>query len=545
MITLGLHGGVTLGQHEPAAALAVNGRIVALCEEERYLRIKSCYGMLPERAIHACLDQAGVKWEDINLVVTPGITYPDVADRWRSYLTHLFGSCPKLERVHHQAAHLNAAFYGSGMEESLCLSLDASGDAACGMTGEATRAGGIKVIEEIPTKNSLGYFYTLMTYYCGFADGDEYKLMGLAPYGKPTIDLTALIRPSREGWEFDWSYVRSDPPPKSPFEPLYSPKLEKLLGRPNRRSGEPLDDFYRDVAASTQQLMEDCLHSLVAALRRKRPEARHLCYAGGVALNCSANRGLLGDGFDHIHVSPVSSDRGLALGCAYAGAVMLGDQPWPLLDAYLGTDYPSAVAEKELKANSIRYRVVEDAAEEGAKLLEQKKIVGWHQGRAEAGARALGNRSILASCSDPGMRDLVNARIKYREEFRPFAPSVLQDRVGELFEVPKPGRAANGADTDFPYMTFTLKAREDKAADMQAVVHVDGTSRVQTVRSSSNERYYDLIRRYAERTGAPVIMNTSFNLKGQPIVETPRDALMTFFGCGLDALFIGNYLIEK
>lgn len=542
MIVLGLHGGVTLGQHEPAAALAVNGRVVALCEEERYLRIKSCYGMLPERAIYACLEQAGVEWGDVDLVVTPGITYDDIAERWRSYLTHLFGSCPRLERIHHQMAHLSAAFYGSGMERALCLSLDATGDGTCGMAGLGSRAGGIEVLDEIPTRNSLGYFYTLMTYYCGFADGDEYKLMGLAPYGKASVDLTPLIRPCAGGWEFDWSYVRSDPEPKSPFEPLYSPKLETLLGRPNRRPGQPLDDFYRDVAASTQKLLEDCLLSLVASLRSKHPDARNLCYAGGVALNCSANRHMLGDGFDHVYVSPVSSDRGLALGCAYAGARMLGDQPWPLLDAYLGTDYPAAAAEKELKANSISYRVVDDAAEEGARLLARKKIVGWHQGRSEAGARALGNRSIVANCSDPGMRDLVNARIKYREEFRPFAPSVLQDRVCELFEVPSAG---NGTDTDFPYMTFTLKARPDKAEAMRAVVHVDGTSRVQTVRSSSNEKYYALIRRYAELTGAPVIMNTSFNLKGQPIVETPRDALMTFFGCGLDALFIGDFLIEK
>ena len=538
MIVLGLHGGVTLGQHEPAAALAVDGRIVALCEEERYLRIKSCYGQLPERAIHACLEQAGVEYGEVDLVVTPGITYPDVAERWRGYLRHLFGPCPKLERVHHQRAHLAAAFYGSGLEEALCLSLDATGDGACGMAANATRERGIEVIRELPTKNSLGYFYTLMTYYCGFADGDEYKLMGLAPYGKPSVDLTPLIRPEADGWRFDWSFVRDDPAPKSPFEPLYSRRLEALLGRPNRRPGEPLDDFYRDVAASTQRLMEECLLGLVASLRRDSPGAKHLCYAGGVALNCSANRLLLGDGFAQVHVSPVSSDRGLALGCAYLGALMLGDQPWPVWDVYLGSDYPAAATEKELRANGVRYRVVEDAADEAASLLAQKKIVGWHQGRSEAGARALGNRSILASCSEPGMRELVNARIKYREEFRPFAPAVLEEAVDTLFELPD-------GTTDYPFMTFTLKAKPEKAPAMAAVVHVDGTSRVQTVRSSTNEKYHALIRRYAERTGQPVILNTSFNLKGQPIVETPRDALMTFYGCGLDALFICDFLVEK
>ena len=538
MIVLGLHGGVTLGQHEPAAALAVNGRIVALCEEERYLRIKSCYGYLPEKSIKACLDIAGIKFEDVELIVTPGITYDDFTDRWRSYLTHLFGSCPRIERTNHQEAHIASAFYGSGLEESLCVSLDASGDGLAGMVAHATRSGGIRVLDEIPTSNSLGYFYTLMTYYCGFADGDEYKLMGLAPYGKASIDLTRIIRPVLGGWEFDWSYVRSEPIPRSPFEPQYSPKVAHLLGRSNRHPFEPLDDFYKDVAASTQALMEQCLLSLLESTKAKHPESRNLCYAGGVALNCSANRSLLGGKhFDNVYVSPVASDRGLALGCAYLGATMLGDNPWPVVDAYLGSAYTAAETEKELKANGIRYRIVDDAAEEGAKLLSQKKILGWHQGRSEAGARALGNRSILASCSDTAMRDLVNARIKYREEFRPFAPAVLQEEAPKLFET--------GEVEDFPYMTFTLNARPEIAESIGAVVHVDGTSRVQTVRSSNNEIYYDLIKKYAALSGSPVIMNTSFNLKGQPIVETPRDALMTFFGCGLDALFIGNFLIEK
>ena len=538
MIVLGLHGGVTLGQHEPAAALIINGRVVALCEEERYLRIKSCYGYLPEKSIKACLEIAGIEFKDIDLVVTPGITYGDFADRWRIYLNHLFGSCPRIETVNHQQAHVASSFYGSGMEEALCLSLDATGDGLGGLAAFASHEKGIQVLEEIPTKNSLGYFYTLMTYYCGFADGDEYKLMGLAPYGKPNIDLTRVIRPVPGGWEFDWSFVRDNPSARSPFEPQYSHRLEALLGRPHRLPSQPFDDFYRNVAASTQWLTEQCLLSLVDSIKQKHPQSRNLCYAGGVALNCSANRSLLGKGdFDNIYVSPVSSDRGLALGCAYLGATLLGDKPWPMVDAYLGSSYTAAETEKELKANGVAFRVVEDPALEGAKLLAQKKILGWHQGRSEAGARALGNRSILASCADTGMRDLVNARIKYREEFRPFAPAVLQEEASKLFDT-------LGIE-DFPYMTFTLNALPEKVESIGAVVHVDGTSRVQTVRSSNNEIYHDLIRKYASISGTPVIMNTSFNLKGQPIVETPRDALMTFFGCGLDALFIGNYLVEK
>lgn len=538
MIVLGLHGGVTVGQHEPAAALAINGKIVACCEEERYLRVKSCYGYLPHRAIKACLQIANIHFEDIDLIVTPGVTYDDFADRWRDFLRHTFGSCPRLERIHHQQAHLAAAFYGSGLDDALCLSLDATGDGACGMVGYATKKDGIKVLDEMPTRNSLGFFYTLMTYYVGFEDGDEYKVMGLAPYGKANVDLSKIIKPVRDGWDFDWSFVRSSPPLRSPFEPHYATKLFDVMGRPNRRPDEPMSEFYRDVASSTQHTMEECLLSLVDGMKRRVPSARNLVYAGGVALNCSANKKLLySEKFDNIYVSPVSSDRGLALGCAYMGATMVGDSPWPIWDAYLGTSYSNDSIRKELEANGCRYEEVDDPAAAGAELLAQNKILGWHQGRSEAGARALGNRSILASCASTEMRDLVNARIKYREEFRPFAPAVLQEEAPKWFEM-------NGA-SDFPYMTFTLDAVEERAQNIAAVVHVDGTARVQTVRSSSNEIYYELIRRYGEKTGVPVILNTSFNLKGQPIVETPRDALMTFFGCGLDALVLGNFVVRK
>jgi carbamoyltransferase len=538
MIVLGLHGGVTLGQHEPAAALAVNGRIVAACEEERYLRVKSAYGHLPYYSIKACLKMANIRFEDIDLVVTPGSTYGDFGERIRDYLRHNFGFCPKLDRVHHHKAHLASAFYASGLEESLCLSLDATGDGSCGMLAYATRKGGIRILEELPTKNSLGYFYTLMTYYLGFADGDEYKVMGLAPYGKPTIDLSGMIRPSNDGgWVFDWSCVRSEPPPKSPFEPLYSAAVAKLLGQSNRIPGAPMTDYYRDVARSTQHAMEECLLSLVNGLRAKGPKSRNLCYAGGLALNCSANRRLLYSGqFDNVYVSPVSSDRGLAIGCAYLGAVMAGDEPWQLWDAYLGSSYSNDDIRKELSANGCRFEEVDDPAEVGAALSADSKIVGWFQGSSEAGARALGNRSIIASARDEQMRDLVNARIKYREEFRPFAPSVLQEDSEQYF------RTEGG---DHPFMCFTCDVHADKANSIRAIVHVDDTARVQTVRSSNNEIYYDLIRKYKQKTGVPVILNTSFNLKGQPIVETPRDAIMTFYGCGLDALVLENFVVRK
>jgi carbamoyltransferase len=537
MKVLGLHGGVTLGQHEPSAAIAVNGKIVAACEEERYLRVKSSYGHLPYYSIKACLDIAGLSIEDIDLVVTPGITYEDFSDRVGDYLRHNFGSCPKIERVHHHMAHMSAAFYGSGLNDAICLSLDATGDGSCGMIGRATKADGIQSLEEIPVTNSLGYFYTLMTYYLGFGDGDEYKVMGLAPYGEPVVDLEHLIRPTDGGWSFDWSFVRSEPPVRSPFEPLYAAKLAEALGHPNRTPGAPMTEYYRNVARSTQFAMEEALCSLVAHAKSLAPESRNLAYAGGLALNCKANRRLLYSGeFDNIYVPPVASDRGLAIGCAYLGAVMCDDTPWPLLDAYLGSSYSNDHIRNELVSNGIDFEETDDPAGVAAEFLARDEIVGWYQGRSEAGARALGNRSILAACTKSDMKDKVNARIKYREEFRPFAPAIMSDRKDEYF-------VSQGIDS--PHMCFTLDVNPEKGEAIPAVTHVDQTARVQTVRSSDNEMFYEVIRNYDALTGVPVILNTSFNLKGQPIVETPRDALMTFFGCGLDVLFLGNFIVRK
>ncbi len=364
--------------------------------------------------------------------------------------------------------------------------------------------------------------------------------MGLAPYGETSIDLSAIIKPTQEGWSFDWSYVRSEPFPKSPFEPLYADKIEKVLNHPHRKPKDQIHQFYKDVARSTQAVFEECVLNYMKNIQEKAAlfkGARNLCYAGGTALNCSANKNLLTAGiFDHVYVSPVSSDRGLALGCAYYGAVSLGDKPWQLPSPYLGSSYSNDDILKELEGNGIKFDMVDDPALQGAKLLNQGKILGWYQGRSEAGARALGNRSILAKCEAIQMRDLVNARIKYREEFRPFAPSILYEESHKYF---------NSQNLDLPYMCFTVDASQEKVHEMEAVVHVDKTARIQTVKSSNNEIYYDLIKKYQKISGSPIILNTSYNLKGQPIVETPRDALMTFFGCGLDFLIMGNFIVEK
>ncbi|MCW9034159.1 MAG: hypothetical protein OQJ97_08050 [Rhodospirillales bacterium] len=537
MIVLGIHGGVTLGQHEPSAALVIDGKLAAVCEEERYLRVKSCYGRLPQYSIEACLKESGVSFGDIDLVVSPGVTYGGHQERLKLYLTYLYGGCPEIELIHHQIAHASAAFYSSGWDGAACLTLDATGDGLSGIVARASSETGIEIVKEISTDESIGFFYSLMTYYLGFSEGDEYKVMGLAPYGKPSIDLSKIIKISKSGCKLDNSFVRSEPPLRSPYEPMFAAKLVDLLGNDARLPGGEVTQYHKDIARSTQAQMEKCLISMVQVTKSLLPEADKLCYSGGVALNCAANQNLekITD-FSQIYVPAFSSDRGLAVGAAYYGAAARGDQTQATNHAYLGSSYSDEHILKELEGNGCSYEVLVDPSKKAAELLSEGMVLGWFQGRSEAGARSLGNRSILASAQSTEMRDIVNARIKYREEFRPFAPACLYEKADELFETE--GR-------DLPYMCFTVNAREEAKELVPAVVHVDGTARLQTIRKEQNGCFYDLIDHYNKITSVPVVLNTSFNLKGQPIVETPRDALMTFFGCGLDVLIMGSYLVRK
>jgi len=327
-----------------------------------------------------------------------------------------------------------------------------------------------------------------------------------------------------------------DPSPKSPFEATYSSELKTILGQPPRVPGSQMQSFHKNVAASTQRAFESCLLNLVASVQRDT-DSRALCFAGGVALNCAANLRIIESGlFEDFYVPPVASDRGLALGCAYLGTVEAGDSPAPIEHAYLGTSYDDEAIETELKSNGIEYKPIDDPAREAAKQIADGRIVGFFQGRSEAGARALGNRSILALPGGRAFKDQINARIKYRESFRPFAPAVNYEKTTEHFETG--GRPS-------PYMSVTFRGKNPEADSLGAVVHVDGTARLQTVHTESNPLLHALIDELDKLTGTPVVLNTSFNLKGQPIVESPRDALMTFFGCGLDDLCIGNYWVPK
>ncbi len=539
MIVLGLHGGMTVNQHEPNAALSIDGEIVAACEEERFARVKSPRGRIPTQAAAACLDAAGIAFSDVDLVAHPGETYDDMPARIRHYLGHHFGhdfaDGPDVLMVDHHTAHLASAFFASGFEEAMCLSYDARGDRVSTALARADRKRGVQVLETLPGENSLGIFYQTMTSYLGFvAAEDEYKVMGLAGYAERGPDLSDFARPTETGYAVDVGFFRDDPPVLSIYEPHFGKALVSRFG-PAYRPGAPIDDRAREIAFATQRTFEACARSLTERLHGLTGLSR-LCVAGGCGLNCSANGALRRLPFiDEIFIQPASSDRGLGLGAAMEGAFSLGDAPKPLDHVYLGPEYSDAAVEAAVATAGWPWRKVADPASEAAGLLARGKIIAWFQGRSEYGPRALGNRSILADPRPADMKDAINARIKRREEFRPFAPAVLEERAPDLYELDGPS----------PFMTFAVPVRAAWAGRLAATTHVDGTARVQTVSAEANPLFHRLIARFEDLTGVPAVLNTSFNVKGQPIVETPLDALSTFAATGLDAMIVGECLIEK
>lgn len=536
MIVLGIHGGFRLGQHDPAAALMIDGKLVACIEEERLLRVKTPRGMPPIGAIAAVLKEAGVSMKDVNVVAHPGETYADVPPRIRSYFNHHFGHAPEVKMVNHQLAHLASGFFMSEFDEAMVLSYDAFGDRLSGALARATRDKGIEVLETRDDQNSIGQFYATVTSHLGFQPGeDEYKVMGMAAYGEPKYDLSQFAQVTDDGYFIDCeTWLNDDPSPLTSYEPFYSKALSEHLG-PHRTRDDKLEQRHMDIAASAQQQLVRCAKSIVGYLHKITGQ-RNLCMAGGVALNCAANDHLLRmDIVDRLFVQPASSDRGLALGCALQAAFEAGDTIEPIPTVFYGPSYKDEDLRRALDLTGSIYETFEDPSAKAAKLLADGQIVAWYQGRSEFGPRALGNRSILADPRRADMKDLVNSRIKYREEFRPFAPAVAEERAKEIFTLPAPS----------PFMTVACRVHEDWKEKLPATTHLDGTARVQTVNAQQNPRFHRLITELGNRTEVPVVLNTSFNIKGQPIVETPLDALSTFAGTGLDSLFLGNYLVRK
>lgn len=551
--------------HDSAAALLVDGKLVAAVAEERLTRVKH-QGGAPAKAVQYCLESAGLTMDDVDHVgcymrpflrvgrrlpyrLTQCLRSPVYSAGFMAYevahnalylmnMRGLRGAKARLHCMEHHPAHAASAFLVSPFDQAALLTLDYIGEIGATWmgVGEGTR---LRRLRQINYPNSLGVFYSAITDYLGFLRAsDEYKVMGLASYGEPEYleDFRRILRAREDGgYDIDLSWAAWHHLPGSRCGYL-SKKFHDRFGPP-RRKGEEIETRHMNLAASAQRVLEETVLNLAVHLQRQTGMKR-LCMAGGVALNCSMNGRLLREGpFDEVFVQPAAGDDGIAIGAAFQLHHALTGAPrcFEMRDACLGPAYDCAAIRRVLEMAKLPYETPESVEARVAELLADGKIVGWFQGRMEFGPRALGARSILADPTRPDMKDLLNRYVKHREEFRPFAPSVLEERAAEFF----PGC------TRSPFMLFVYPVAKEQQARVPAITHVDGTARVQTVSRDAQPRYYRLIEEFERRRGVPMVLNTSFNVMGEPIVNTPEDAIRCFYSTGMDALALGDHVIIK
>ena len=589
--------GISAFYHDSAAALVRDGEIVAAAQEERFTR-KKHDSRFPSNAVEYCLSQEGVGLSDVDFVAfydKPFLkferlleTYVAFAPRglrsfamamplwvreklFQKNLLHNelkqfskeFDWEHRLLFAEHHQSHAASAFYPSPFEDALILTMDGVGEWAT--TSVALGSGNkLEIIKEIHFPHSLGLLYSAFTYYTGFkVNSGEYKVMGLAPYGSPRFAkqiLDHLIDLKADGsFRLNLDYFNY-----CTGLTMTNSKFDTLFEGPRRKPEELLTQRHMDLAASVQVVLEEVVLRMTRALAAETGK-KNLCLAGGVALNCVANGRLLRDGhFERIWIQPAAGDAGGALGAALAAYHSFKGQPRKtnrccdnMKGSYLGPEFSQAEIERRLTAAGARYAVLSDdeLLDACADALESEKAVGWFQGRMEFGPRALGGRSILGDARSPKMQSMLNLKVKFRESFRPFAPSVLREHVCEWFEL----------DQDSPYMLLVANVLEQRRkpmteaerglfgieklnvprSDIPAVTHVDYSARIQTVHKETNPRYHALIQRFNKRTGCPVIVNTSFNVRGEPIVGTPEDAFRCFMGTDMEVLAIGNCFLRK
>ena len=589
--------GISAFYHDSAATILVNGKIIAAAQEERFTR-KKHDPSYPFHAIEFVLSYANLKLNDVNQIIffeKPFLKFERLLETYVAFAPKGFKSfCmampiwlreklfqkkmlfnelkrhdenfkddKKIYFSDHHLSHAASAFFPSPFEEAIVLTADGVGEWAT-TTVAIGKANNLEIKKEINFPHSLGLLYSAFTYYTGFkVNSGEYKLMGLAPYGRPIYEdkiKDKLIDIKEDGsFHLDQAYFNY-----ATGLTMTNKKFNDLFGQnPRDSKKEKLTQFHMDIAASIQKVTEDIIIKIVKSLK-KEFNISNLCLAGGVALNCVANGKILKEKiFDNIWVQPAAGDAGGSLGAALAlwhieqnnpRVVSLNDD---MQGSYLGPDYTQKQIEEMLDEVGAKYKTLDekDLIEKTAQSLSEGEAIGWFQGRMEFGPRALGNRSILGDPRSPDMQKNLNLKVKYRESFRPFAPSVLREDLSEWFEM----------NVDSPYMLLVGNINSDKKIEMTdeqiklfgidklnikrseipAVTHIDYSARVQTVTKDTNNRYYDLISKFKEKTGCPVVVNTSFNVRGEPIVNTPADAFNCFMGTGLDKLVIGNCYLDK
>lgn len=550
--------GISCFYHDAAACLVRDSTVVAAAEEERFSRDKHDNGF-PGQAARYCLDHAGLSADDVDravfyekpiqkfdrILTTAADTFPRgyvffsrTLPEWlgtklriRKKLSSELGYGGDVEFLEHHHSHAASAFYPSPFDEAAVLTVDGVGEWATNALFEAGRDG-ITPLEHIDFPDSIGLLYSTITAYLGFmVNNDEYKVMGLAAYGDPDTYRDAfdeLITVNGDGsYHLDQDYFAYRYSRR-----MWSEAMEEILG-PAREQGGELTQRHRDIAAALQETLEDVTLRQVEHLY-ERTDTDNLCMAGGVALNSAANGRIRNEmPFENVWIQPAAGDDGGAMGAALARSP---SRSYEMYDVYLGPEYSEESFQSMLDRNDATYteRPRDELVERAAGLIAGGDVVALYQGRLEWGPRALGNRSILADPRRAEMVDIVNNKVKFREEFRPFAPTVLADRAGEYFDL----------EGESPYMLFVFDVHEEKRDEIPAVTHVNGTSRIQTLERETNPFYYDLIERFAEKTGVPVVLNTSFNLKGMPIVNRPEEAYDCFSRSGIDRIVTPSLIVE-
>ncbi|MBI2133051.1 carbamoyltransferase [Candidatus Woesearchaeota archaeon] len=556
--------GISCHYHDAAACLVKDGKVIAAAEEERFTRKKHDH-QFPENAIKYCLKHGGITGKELDYVgfyekpvlkfsrmlETHIDTFPRSIEQFtravpawlteklriKSIIHEKTGYKGEIFFIKHHLSHAASAFLPSPFSESAIITWDAVGEwttTAYG-TGKGNK---VKMTKELQFPNSIGMLYSTVTAFLGFkVNSDEYKVMGLASYGTPKYydKLKKLVVQLEDGSiKLDTEYFAYE----YSFR-MYSSKFVREFGKPRKPETE-ITQYHIDLAASLQKLTEDMMVNIAKHVRKETGQKK-LCMAGGVALNVVANKRILDEsGFERIYVQPASSDAGGALGIAMYIYNSMLDNPrnYVMTNAYLGPEYSDDEIKRYLDSNSIKYEEYEkeeDLLRETARLIHENRIIGWFQGRMEYGPRALGARSIIANPCNPEMKDILNSKVKHREDFRPFAPVTTEEDAKKYFKVKQPD----------PFMVLLVDVKKDKMKLIPSVTHVDGTGRLQTTTEKDNPRYYRLIKTFKNLSKVPVLINTSFNIRGEPIVCSPNDAYRCFKGTGIDVLVMGRFIIKK
>ena len=582
--------GISSFYHDSAACILKNGKIIAAAQEERFTRKKHDQNF-PINAIKYCLKEANISTNDIEIIAfydKPFLKFERILETYISYaprgissflkamplwikkklwiktlIQNEIGFKGKILFPEHHASHAASAFYASPFQDAAFLTMDGVGEWATTSYGIGT-GNKMEILADIKFPNSLGLLYSSFTYYTGFrVNSGEYKVMGLAPYGEPrykNLIYKNLIDVKEDGsFKMDMSYFNYNV-----GLTMTSEKFNKLFGGPPRIPETKLTQKEMDLARSIQEVTEEIVLKMATSVK-KVTKQKYLCLAGGVALNCVANGKLLRSGiFEDIFIQPAAGDAGGALGCAYIAWYQYLNKKREtdgkndfMNGAYLGPEFSNDEIKSFLDENGYRYKKLSDKElpEKIADLINEQKVIGWFQGRMEFGPRALGNRTIIGDSRSPETQRTINLKIKHRESFRPFAPSIREENISEYFEIDRPS----------PYMLLVANVKKNKQLPMTheqesyfglkklniprstvpAITHVDYSARIQSVNKHTNNKYHNMLTVFNEKYGCPVIVNTSFNVRGEPIVCTPKDAYLCFMRTEMDYLIMNNFLLSK